>query len=56
MSKQIDEATNTLKSWARKYADGALSDANKAYYNKVVMPAASKSASAGLAIVDFIEY
>lgn len=43
-------------SWAQKYADGSLSDADKSYYMKVVVPTASKSASAGLELLDLIEY
>lgn len=56
LSKQVNEATAALTPWAQKYADGELSDADKSYYMQVVVPAASKSASAGLALLDLIEY
>lgn len=56
LKPRVDEATAALKPWAEKYADGSLSDADKSYYMKVVVPAASKSAGAGLELLDLIEY
>lgn len=55
LSKQVSEATGEIKPWAEKYSDGSLSDADKAYYMKVIVPAASKSASAGLDMLDLIK-
>jgi len=55
LSKRVNAATSALAPWAQKYADGELSDAEKAYYMKIVVPAASKSASAGLEILDLIQ-
>ena len=55
LSKKVDEVTDALKPWAQKYADGTLSDADKSYYMKVVVPAASKSANAGLELLDLIK-
>ena len=55
LSKRVNAATSALTPWAQKYANGELSDAEKAYYMKVVVPAASKSASAGLEILDLIQ-
>ena len=49
------EATAALKPWVDKFQDGTISDADKAYYMKVVVPAASKSAQAGLDMLDLIE-
>ena len=55
LSKKVDEVTATLKPWAEKYTNGELSDADKSYYMKVVVPAASKSANAGLELLDLVE-
>ena len=55
LSKKVSEATSALAPWAQKYADGSLSDADKAYYMQVVVPAASKSAKAGLEVLDLIK-
>ena len=55
LNKQVTEATNELQPWAQKLADGELSDADKAYYMKVVTPAARKSARAGLDMLDLIK-
>ena len=55
LSKKMSEATSALAPWAQKYGNGELSDADKAYYMKVVVPAASKSASAGLEVLDLIK-
>lgn len=55
VSRQISEVTGALKPWGDKYAGGSLSDADKAYYMKTVVPAASKSASAGLDMLDYIK-
>ena len=55
LSKRVNAATSALAPWAQKYANGELSDAEKAYYMKVVVPAASKSASAGLEVLDLIQ-
>lgn len=54
LNTQVNAATEALQPFANKYADGSLSDADKAYYMKVVVPAASKSASAGLDMLDLI--
>lgn len=54
LNTQVSAATEALQPFANKYADGSLSDADKAYYMKVVVPAASKSASAGLDMLDLI--
>lgn len=56
LSSRLDEATAALKPWAQKYSSGELSDADKSYYMKVAVPAASKSASAGLELLNLIEY
>ena len=55
ISKQISEVTSALKPWGDKYAGGSLSDADKSYYMRVVVPAASRSASAGLDMLDYIK-
>lgn len=55
LSKKVSEATSALTPWAQKYADGGLTDADKAYYMQVIVPAASKSASAGLEMLDLIK-
>ena len=55
LSKKVSEATSALTPWAQKYADGGLTDADKAYYMQVIVPAASKSASAGLEMLELIK-
>lgn len=56
VSAELDALNGEAQAWAKKYSDGELSTADKAYYNKVLLPAASKSASAGLELLDLIEY
>lgn len=55
LSKQVSEVTSALQPWAQKLSEGALSDADKAYYMRVVGSAASKSASAGLDMLELIK-
>ncbi len=55
LSAKINDATAALQPWADKFADGSISQADKAYYMKVVVPAASKSAQAGLDMLDLIK-
>jgi hypothetical protein len=55
VSKEVSDVTAALRPWGEKYGSGELSDADKAYYMKVVVPAASKSASAGLDMLELIK-
>jgi len=55
VSKKVSEVTAILGPWGEKYGKGELSSADKSYYMKVVVPAASKSADAGLKMLDLIK-
>ena len=52
---KLNEATAAVKPFADKFQDNSISDADRAYYMKVVVPAASKSAQAGLDILDLMK-
>ena len=54
-SAKASEATAALKPWVKQFEDGSISDADRAYYMKVVVPAASKSAQAGLDMLDLMQ-
>ena len=55
VSDELNGLNDEAQQWAKKYNDGELSDADKSYYNKKLVPAATKSASAGLEMLDLIE-
>lgn len=55
VSAKLDALNGEAQEWGAKYTSGELSDADMAYYNEVMLPAASKSASAGLEMLDLIE-
>ena len=56
--KSISDKLDKLSSEERKYAEidsnGEHSDADKAYYNKVLLPAATKSANAASRMLKLI--
>lgn len=55
VSDKLDALNGEAQQWAAKYNSGELTAADKAYYNKVLLPAASKAASAGLEMIDLIK-
>jgi hypothetical protein len=54
LNNQAGELTSALKPWAEKIADGSISSADKSYYMKTVMPAASKVADVSLDMIDLM--
>lgn len=55
VSAKLDALSGEAQEWSAKYNGGEMSEADKAYYHEVMLPAASKSASAGLEMLDLIE-
>jgi len=55
VSEELNALSAESKQWTEQYANGEMSDADMAYYDDVLVPAALDSASAGLEMLDLIE-
>ena len=55
VSGTIDDLSDEAREWATKYSNGELSDADKEYYDEVVLPAALACANAAMSMLDLIK-
>ena len=55
VSEELDALSGEAATWSTKYANGELTDADKKYYNKVLLPAGSKALSAASDMLDLIQ-
>jgi len=55
VSDKLDAISAEAQTWATKYSNGELSAAEKAYYNRVLLPAASKSLDAATDMLNLIQ-
>ena len=52
---KLDALTETQMEWVNKYSNGELSDIDKEYYDKVLLPKAMKAASAAASMLELIQ-